>query len=63
MTENGITLTFLEGIQGQHDIHGDFTLTLSGLNTEEDSTHTLTVGNQTVNVSNTKGGDRGVFCR
>ncbi|UQF71471.1 Cna B-type domain-containing protein [Vagococcus lutrae] len=61
VTENGITLTFLEGIQGQHDISGDFTLTLSGLNTEEDSTHTLTVGNQTVNVSNTKGGDRGVF--
>ena len=59
---NGIVIEFLEGIENQHDIEGNFTLTFSGLNAEEGSTRDLTIGNQhVVKVTNTVGGTRGVF--
>ena len=59
---NGIRIRFLDGIQNQYDISGNIRITMSGLNTEEESTHTLIIGGEyEVNISNYAGGSVGVF--
>ena len=59
---SGIRIRFTDGIQNQYDIKGYFKITMSGLNSEEGSTHTLTVGGEhKVNITNNVSGDVGVF--
>ncbi|WP_125958583.1 Cna B-type domain-containing protein, partial [Vagococcus bubulae] len=60
-TSGGIKMTFLEGVKESYGIGGSFNIFLRGLNTQEDSTNTVKIGGETIFISNSRGGDRGVF--
>ncbi len=60
-TPDKIIIEFTEEVKNMYDIQGSLRFTLRGINTQEDSKKSVDIGDKRVYISNTKGGDTGVF--
>ncbi len=61
VTEQAITIEFTDGIQNQYGIEGYLGITMRGENSEENSTHSVTIGGKKLSITHSKGGSKGVF--